>query len=60
MRMTRAVRDAQRDAANAAKQCDTCGHPVYRHLELDRAAAEYKPLHFHCSHDGCDCIRVAA
>lgn len=51
------------------KLCD-CGHTVREHRELQATLSiedgaiietphpDYKPLHFHCTADGCECVVV--
>lgn len=62
--------------AASARPCPSCGHPTGDHRELlpsivtgfDPVTMElreepnlaYRPLHFHCHHEGCDCVQVAA
>lgn len=58
-RTTNAVRQANADAAYAAKTCE-CRHPIYRHVGLDRTNPSYQPLHFHCQEPNCNCVRVAS
>jgi len=68
MRAGRAIRDeaALRNAYNTP--CPNCGHPSGGHRELtptwqlvegalvEVAHPDYKPLHFHCEAEGCDCM----
>lgn len=56
-RAGRAIRDAERDRQNAKRKCEWCLHPVVGHLELGYGAPGYKPLEFHCTHAGCECVR---
>lgn len=58
MTTTRAVRDANRDAAYAKRMCG-CGHRIVEHLEADRDSPLYQPLRFFCRADGCECFRDA-
>lgn len=65
-----AFRQAAALDAAAARPCPNgCGHTSGEHRELIAATweirdgeiveipnPEYKPFHFHCSHEGCSCV----
>jgi hypothetical protein len=68
--VTRAMRDRARDRVYAEQVCE-CGHLRMQHLELPSETytledgvivatpnPAYRPLHFHCRTEGCDCVRV--
>lgn len=67
------IRQEQRLQAAGEKPCPGCGHPNYRHHELQRATfslsedqteivetlnPDYQPLHFHCDVEDCPCVIV--
>lgn len=72
MRAGKAIRDERALAHASAKPCDDCGHRTGDHRELapkivwrdgeitEIPHPDYKPLHFHCDMEGCDCVMVAA
>jgi hypothetical protein len=61
---------AQKALAHAGDKLCACGHTMREHRELRSTLAlvdgtitetphpDYKPLHFHCSREGCDCLRI--
>lgn len=59
-------------AARSEVLCE-CGHPLYVHRELPRenyaiangaivatANPDYRPLHVHCDHADCGCVKLAS
>lgn len=72
MRAGKLIRDARAMEAAGAVPCPTCGHRTDEHHELRDVLVvengapryerhpDYKPLHFHCDHDDCQCVLVVA
>lgn len=68
MRAGRQIRFERALAVAYAKPCAGCGHPEGEHRELrptyelvggaitEVQHPEYKPLHFHCTREGCTCV----